>query len=76
MGNHMGSELEWALLCWAVLGTDREMAGLVPVSRQDASLVKSGFLRLTTIGTSNSDPLGLLTLLFWSHGPKPSRLLL
>lgn len=58
MGDHMGCKLEWASLCWAVLGIDREMAGLVPVSRQDASLAKSGVPRLVTIETSNSDPLG------------------
>lgn len=61
MGNNMGSKLEWASLCWAVLGIDRGMVGLVPVSRQDASLVKSGFLRLVTIRTSNSDPLVALS---------------
>lgn len=76
MGNHMGSKLGWASLCWAILGINKEMAGLVPVSRQDASLVKPVVLRLVPIGTSNSDSLVLLTLLFWSNGPQPSRLLL
>lgn len=64
-------------LCWAVSGMDRENGCLVPEPRQGASPVKSGALRLVTIVTLNTAPLGspfcLLTLFFLSNGPKPSR---